>query len=274
MDGCFLKNITFALLLFLLPLPLFAEANTTAQTHKLEVLFNGELTAGKPATVTLIIRDIESGEAITLDNLQYHNKQRIHAWLIDPTFTNIQHIHPESTTTPYNFNFTFTPKISGSYIVWADISPLATQKQELLQGWIGTKDYAFNERIQSYTTAMNGYVFNLSFDVPPMVGQTSTVNLNVTDPQNKPVRWMVDDSARFGIAEYPSIVGFYDDNEHIITETQDISTRTSYDGYEGPDIKFKITPTQAGFVKTFVRIVINDKEMFIPFGIVIQNNNS
>lgn len=273
MGSCFLKCILFAFLL-LLPLPLFAAGSTTAPTNKLEVLYNGELTAGKPATVTLIIRNRESGEAITLDNLQFVNKQRIHVWLVDPTFTDIQHVHPESTTTPYNFNFTFTPKVSSNYMVWADITPYATKKQELLEGWIGGKDTAFIERIPSYTRTMNGYNFSLSFDTPPMVGHTSIVNLNIADSENKPVRWLPETATNpYGKSETYNIIGFYDDNMHVITAMEDTDTKTYIDAYDGPDIKFKITPTQAGFVKLFVYMTINGKVMFVPFGIVIQSNS-
>ncbi len=267
MVSYFLKNILFAFFL-LLPTTVYA-ADNAAITKTLEALTDGELTAGKPVTGTVIIRDIASGDAVTLDNLVSRNKQRIHLWLVDPTFTDIQHLHPETSITPYTFNFTFTPKITGSYMAWADITTYATNKQELLVGWLGEKDAAFIERIESHTKAMNGYNFTLSFDVPPQAGQTSVVNLNITDSQNNPVKWSMESIAKqYSSAEYFSLIGFYDDNIHTITAMQEIDPRLPL--FEGPDVKFKITPTQAGYVKMFAHMTIAGKEMFVPFGVMIQ----
>ncbi|MEK6746590.1 MAG: hypothetical protein AABY33_06125 [Pseudomonadota bacterium] len=268
MSGHFLKNILFTLFL-LLPTTVYA-ADNAAITKTLEALTDGELTAGKPVTGTIIIRDIASGDAVTLDSLISRNKRRIHLWLVDPTFTDIQHLHPETSITPYTFNFTFIPKITSSYMAWADITTHATNKQELLVGWLGEKDAAFIERIESHTKAMNGHNFTLSFDVPPQVGQTSIVNLNVTDHQKKPVKWSIEAMAKqYSPVEYFSLIGFYDDNTHAIAAMQETDTYF-YGPTYGPDVKFKITPTQAGYVKMFAHVTISGKEMFVPFGVMIQ----
>lgn len=269
MSGFFLKNILF-IILFLLPIPLFA-ANDPAQTKKLEILWNGELIAGNPVTGTIIIRDIASGEAITEDDLKINNKKRIHLLLIDSTFKDLQHVHPEPSTTPYAFNFTFTPKISGSYKAWVNITPYKTDKQELLSGWIGAKDFAFIERVESYKTVMNGYNFTLSSDVPLAVGQTSVININVTDSVNNPAKWSIESIAKpFAPEENFNIIGIYDDNEHAITSIQEATTDYSAYPFVGPDVKFKITPAQAGFVRIYAHMIIGGKEMYVPFGIVVQ----
>jgi hypothetical protein len=269
MSGFFLKKISF-LLLFLFPTSLFAAADI-APTKKLETLWNGELMAGNPVTGTIIIRDIASGEAITDEGLKANNKQKIHLLLIDSTFKDVQHVHPQPSTTPYAFNFTFTPKISGSYKAWVNITPYNTDKQELLSGWIGEKDSAFVERVESYKTVMNGYNFTLSSDVPLAVGQTSVVNINVTDSANNPVKWSIESiSKMYSADENFNIIGIYEDNEHALTAIQEINNNYIEYPFDGPDAKFKITPTQAGFVRIFAQMTIAGKEMFVPFGVVVQ----
>lgn len=263
-------NKILLICLFLFPLPILA-ANEEKPTTKLEVLWNGDFTAGRKISGTVIIRDIASGNALSDNDLRYNNKRKIHLLIVDPTLTDLQHIHPDSSTTPYAFNFSFTPKFSSGYKIWTDIIPSSTDKHEFLNGWIGDKERSFIERRVSYKTIMDGYSFVLSFNNPPVNGQISIANVNITDPENKPTKWPNDAVNKPYIsAEYINVVGFYEDNEHIFSAQQIIEQGSLFEQFAGPNVRFKIEPKQPGFVKMFMQITLNGKEMLVPFGFVVE----
>lgn len=272
MDNIFVKKILLiSLFLFASPLLAASDDNSNAKpTTSLEVLWDGKFIAGQPISGTIIIRDIKSGDVFSNDSLIFNNKRKIHLLIIDPTLKDHHHIHPEPAATPFAFNFTFTPKFSNSYRIWADITPVTTGKQELISGWIGDKESSFIERRVSNKASMNGYNFVLSFDKNPKNGQTSIANVYITDYDNKPVQWSAEPYKQYSTAEIANIIGFYDDNVHAIKASQILDPQYLIINSDGPDVKFKIEPKQSGFIKMFMQITLGGKEMFVPFAFYVE----
>lgn len=272
MDNIFIKKILL-ISLFLFASPLLAasdDSSDTKPTTSLEVLWDGKFIAGQPISGTIIIRDIKSGDVFSNDSLVLNNRRKIHLLVVDPTLKDFHHIHPVAAATPFAFNFTFTPKFSSSYRIWADIAPITTNKQELISGWIGDKESSFVERRVSDKTSMNGYNFVLSFDKTPKNGQTSIANVRITDYDNKPAQWSAEPYRQHSTAEITNIIGFYDDNAHVIKASQIINIEDTIKNVDGPDVKFKIEPKQSGFIKMFMQITLGGKEMFVPFAFYVE----
>jgi len=48
--------------------------------------------------------------------------------IADPTLTDYQHVHPEPTHAPGEWTFQFTPRFGGTYRIFADFTPVATNR--------------------------------------------------------------------------------------------------------------------------------------------------
>lgn len=69
---------------------------------------------------------------------------------------------------------------------------------------------------------------------------------------------------------FAHIFGFFDDRQtvvHIHSIGEEPSKATDKGG---PELQFHIMPKKAGFIKLFVQVSINGKELFLPFGIVVK----
>ncbi len=271
MDSIFQKILLISLCCFCFPVYADNEAPRKTPAIALESIWDGKPVAGHKMNVTIRLRDAETGNTLTPDNLQATGRYKIHLLVVDPTFTDFHHLHAEPSTTPYAFNFSFTPKISSSYKLLADITPASTGKEQFISGWIGDSDYSFVDRKVAYTTAKAGYIFNISFDAPPKAGIPVEININVTDSENKPATWQIQMPGwETRIVETNSIIGFYDDQKNVITATQFMEHRDPFQTTEGPDIKFNVQPPVAGYIKLFVQLNINNKDIIVPFSFFVS----
>jgi|CXWL01.1.fsa_nt_gi hypothetical protein len=243
----------------------------TKPTMKLELLWDNEPLAGRKISGTVRLRRISDGETVAKDALHPVQGQIVHLMLIDTSLTDYQHVHPQPSESPYAFNFTFSPKFNSSYKAWAYVTPLPARKEEILNGWVGEAESSFVDRRISYTASIEGYNFALSFDNPPKFNQKVTGKINIVDRDKKPVTWKIP-----APKEFANIIGFYDDNRHIVhiyptPGKSNVSPTTGlFDMKAGPDVEFNMTPPQAGFMKMFVQIILNGKEIIVPFAFNIE----
>jgi hypothetical protein len=83
--------------------------------------------AGDPIDATVMLRTA-SGKPIATEDLLVVHTKRLHLLISDPSLTDYQHIHPESTRVPGEWRFKFTPRASGAYRIFADFTPAATNR--------------------------------------------------------------------------------------------------------------------------------------------------
>ena len=99
-------------------------------------------TARSPVTLTVEPLSLTSGEAVELtlrlttstgkpiapvDLLVAHTR-KLHLMIVDPSVTDYQHLHPEPGETPGEWRVRFTPRLAGTYRVFADFTPAATAR--------------------------------------------------------------------------------------------------------------------------------------------------
>lgn len=80
---------------------------------------------GDPVDATVVLKTANGKPIATEDLLVVHTK-RLHLMIVDPTLTDYQHVHPEPTDAPGEWNFQFTPRAGGDYRIFADFTPEAT----------------------------------------------------------------------------------------------------------------------------------------------------
>ncbi|HVS52722.1 MAG TPA: hypothetical protein VHD62_10225 [Opitutaceae bacterium] len=91
------------------------------------------VTTGQPAvagreTHGVLTLRTASGKPIAPEDLLVAHTKKLHLMIVDPSVTDYQHVHPEPTRTPGEWAFSFSPRRSGTYRLFADFTPAATAR--------------------------------------------------------------------------------------------------------------------------------------------------
>ncbi len=81
--------------------------------------------ANEPAQYSLVLRTAK-GKPIEAPDLVLAHTKLLHLLIVDPTLTDYQHVHPEPGRQRGEWTFSFTPRLSGRYRVFADFTPAVT----------------------------------------------------------------------------------------------------------------------------------------------------
>lgn len=236
------------LLLFFFMNPVMASDFTlTAQAQP-------ALQENQSSAVTLFLQ--QKGSGVSEDKLKTVHTEKIHALIIDPTLTDYQHIHPKAGKKSGEYIFNFTPHTQNNYRIWLDITPVNGTQEYVIADLSGKNktNPAVVKKLNSQTQ-VDGYDFKLKFDQPLKVGGHVMGSVIITDKNGQVVTTLEP------IMEaYAHIVAFNEDYKTILH---------IHPMNEGQNIQFHIMPTEAGFIKLFVQVKINGKEIFAPFGVMV-----
>jgi hypothetical protein len=218
--------------------------------------------------VQIKLTSTEDGNPITLSALKEVHTQKIHLLIIDDSLQDYTHVHPTATNIPGVYQFEWQPKKQANYRVFADLFPLNTNTQEYaVADLIRVSDVKPKvNRTESFQSVVDDFIFKLSLDNKKLqAGKASMASINVTDQKGVPVKNLEPIMGTFA-----HIVGFSEDLKNVIhihpmgKEPSKISDRG------GPEFEFHIEPESAGFIKLFAQVKINGKELYVPFGMMIQ----
>ncbi len=233
---------------------------------KVNVVTPVTLEKGKPASITIRPVERATGKPLTNDRLKEVHTKKMHVLAVDHTLTDYQHLHPTPSNRPGEYKFAFTPRNHGAYRLWVDITPLDTDEQEYtvfdLQGIeSGTEEVV---RIVNNSVTVDGLTFQLAFDTPLKVG-TSSVGKVVISKDGKP------------FAQLEPVMGAF---AHVVAINKDRNTiahvhpmgkePSNQSDRGGPELQFHIEPTKQGFTKIFVQVRVNGKDIFAPFGVMVE----
>lgn len=83
--------------------------------------------AGARVDATLVLRTF-SGKPIAPEDLLVVHTRPIHLMIVDPSLEDYQHVHPEPGRRAGEWTFSFTPRFGGAYRIFADFTPVATNR--------------------------------------------------------------------------------------------------------------------------------------------------
>ncbi|PZP56517.1 MAG: hypothetical protein DI586_03475 [Micavibrio aeruginosavorus] len=242
------------------------EAVDARNTVKLALEPAAALEAGKTTQVTVKLNAATDGKPLTFDDLKEAHTKKLHLLVIDPSLSDYHHIHPVAGKNPGEYVFDFTPLKNDSYRVWADVIPVATDKQEYVQTDMGTpaKEKSGIDKSTNMTATVDGYTFTLALDGEPKAGAPVMGSVTVTKDgqpftQLEPV-----------MGAFAHVVGFTEDYNsvlHVHPMGQEPSSDTERGG---PKLEFHIEPEKPGFVKLFAQVRIGGKDIFAPFGVTVK----
>jgi hypothetical protein len=227
------------------------------------------LQPGQPLDAVLQLDSL--GRPVEITDLRLVHTEMIHLLIIDPSLTDYHHVHPQSTETPGEYRFSFTPLRSGPYRAWADVRPTLTGFQEYAMADIGpgAPVGASVKRVVNVRAETEGLRFELQLDAPAIkVAQPTRAKVRIFDALGQPFTALEPIMGAFA-----HVVGFADDYKSII-HTHPIARGplTSSDR-GGPELEFQLYATRAGFYRLFVQIQTGGKSVFAPFGLEVSAAN-
>ena len=237
-----------------------AEPTIKLTIHKTEVKDGKKL-------VQIKFSRIKDDKPVSLDDLKEVHTQRVHLLIVDDSLSDYHHIHPKALTEPGLYEFEWNPKTQGNYRIWADLFPVSSRTQEYVVAELVTgKPKSEIKPTTVLESTIEGYVFKLSFDNESLrVSKPATGKVTVADTQSNPVTELEPVMGAFA-----HIVGFSDDMQTIVHIHPSGKEPSKSTDRGGPELQFHIEPAKAGFIKLFVQVSINGKELFVPFGVSVK----
>lgn len=225
---------------------------------------DGKIAAGKTINIGLKLSRLADRGPVSFADLAVAHTKKLHLLIVDASLSDYHHIHPSEGATAGDYRFSFTPKTSGNYRIWADVVPVATGKQEYVRTDLGVPSPAKIDKTESTQTTVDGYVFTLKWNSAPKAGQRAMGTITVTK-----------DGAPFTKLEplmgaFAHIVAFPEDFESVlhVHPMGKEPERESERG--GPTLEFHLETGKPGFVKLFAQVRVGDRELYAPFGVAVK----
>lgn len=224
---------------------------------------------GKVKLVFIKITNIKTNQPIRLHDLSEVHTQKIHMLVIDDSLSDYRHIHPVATSEPGVYQFSWQPKKKeANYRIWADVVPSNSQQQEYLIADLLTAKDTFSTVVPELATQsfIDGYTFKLVFEPTQLeFGHELRGEIVIRDPHDRPVH-----NLEPVMGAYAHFVGFNADFKSVLHIHSLGKEPVSVADRGGPQLEFHVNPNQTGFIKLFAQVKIKGKEIFVPFGIVVN----
>jgi hypothetical protein len=239
-------------------------------TIKARVETDAPLQIGKEARSHLSLWGPE-GEPVTPDELAEVHTQRIHLLIIDDSFTDYHHEHPVPTNVAGRYDFSFTPRKPGTYLVWADVQPYLTGPQEYAMTVIPavTPQEPLRKTVDQLDTTVNGLHYAIRFQQPVKAGEAAMGTLHVTQT----------DGSGFNRLEpvmgaFAHLVGFHENHTNVLHIHPEMSQPPAPNDRGGPNLRFRLFAGMPGFFRLFVQIQRDGSQQFASFALNVAPGNT
>lgn len=219
----------------------------------------GLLAPNQPQRFTLVMTTA-SGKPIGPADLVVAHTKKLHLLVIDPTMNDYQHLHPEPGRKDGEWVFELTPARTGRYLVFADFTPAATGR-----GLYASAEFTVPGAVPRVIRQTNWdysagpYRFALSSLLTLRAGIPNGLKLAVARPDGRPVplapvmgafaHLVMFDEERTGFA-------------HLHPDQADLAQPPDP---VKPELTFKVTVPRAGRYVVWSQLLVEGREMFVPF---------
>lgn len=217
--------------------------------------------AGKPyeGTLTLTLAD---GKPATPEALQVVHTERLHLLVIDPTLSDYHHLHPKPGTKPGEYVLNFVPRRDGAYRLWADVTPVGGEHAYARADIGRYSTDATIDRSETREAQVDGLTFRLTLATPLSAGQATMATVEVSK-EGKPFA-----ALEPVMGAYAHGVGFSDDGQQLL-HVHPLGEEPTGDQRGGPTLQFHLLPAEPGFLKFFVQVRVDGRDVFAPFGLFV-----
>jgi hypothetical protein len=222
-----------------------------------------QLTAGEKNEVSLYIQDSKA-KPVDVSQFEVVHTKPVHLLIIEPGLKDYHHEHPTQKAKGM-YGFSFTPNTACGYRMWADVQLKGGHQHYYPVDIKGAEvcDVPIDKSV-NLETSSQGYDFKLALESDLTIGSAVLASLMISK-DGRPVDFLEPVMGAFA-----HMVGFYEDYESIahIHPMGKEPTEDSERG--GPSLRFHIEPEQAGYLKLFAQVQIDGKQVFVPFGLMIE----
>jgi len=235
-------------------------AVTTARSP-VTLTLRGDLPAmpGREARLTLALAT-STGKPVGPTDLFVQHTRKLHLLVVDPTLRDYQHIHPEPGEKAGEWTFAFTPRLAGTYRVFADFVPVPTRRSLYAGADLPVSgDVAVNTHVLSWDAEVEGYQFKLTPVAPVRAGKAAELAFTVTraDGGRVPMEPVMD--------AYAHLVAFDSGNSGFAhLHPKEVSLAPPPDATK-PRLTFQITIPNAGVYVIWAQVKLAGREVFAPF---------
>ena len=223
------------------------------------------LKKGVASELTLALKD-KDGKPVTIDTLEERHTRKIHLLVIDEALGDYHHLHPTPGKNG-TYTFSFTPATAHNYKVFADVKPVGGDAEMVPVALAGRDACSENciDKKSIYEAKTGDITAKLEFDQKSLkVGTPAKGDVLLTDAKGAPVK-----NLEPVMGAYAHIVGFYD-NFMTVAHMHPLGDEPKDAKERGASpVKFMLHPQRAGFLKLFVQIHRDGKDVFIPFGVTV-----
>lgn len=214
------------------------------------------------ATEFVLSLSTAGGKPIGPVDLLVAHTRKLHLMVVDPTLSDYQHVHPEPGARPGEWNFTLTPRLSGTYRVFADFTPVATAR-----GLYATADFEVpgevpvNMRVLNWTAERDGLRYELKPDADKIVaGRQTKLAFTITSLDGGPVKLEPVMDAYAHLVAFDEQRGGF---AHL--HPQGVDPTRPPENPLAPRLDFSLTIPKAGLYVIWAQVRIAGREHYTPF---------
>lgn len=208
--------------------------------------------------------DIKTGNPITENDLEIVHTKKLHLLVINPSLTEYYHLHPTSVK-PDEWEVDFPEGKTGRFRVWADITRKDTGEQEYIMTDAGLTTGTYKiDTTRNLNSTLGEYRFSIEFDKKLKAGEEAMATITVMK-NGRPFSGLEPVMGAFA-----HVVGFNEDYKTIM-HTHPLGEEPEKESDRGASpLQFHIEPKKFGFIKIFAQFRIDGKDIFVPFGIMVD----
>ncbi len=216
--------------------------------------------SGRDARYRLVLKT-STGKPVGPVDLLVSHTRKLHLLIADPTLRDYQHIHPEAGARPGEWTFAFTPRLAGTYRVFADFTPVATARSLYAVAELPVKgEVAVNTHGLSLEAVVEGYRFRLAPAVMPITArQVADLTFTVTRDDGGRVAMEPVMGAFAHLVAFDAALGGF---AHLHPKETDLSKPPDA---MRPALTFKITIPTGGRYVVWAQVKLAGREIFAPF---------
>ncbi len=239
--------------------PQFVAVTTARSPVTMSVRTDTPAATGRETRLTLTLAT-STGKPVGDRNLLVQHTRKLHLLVVDPTLRDYQHLHPEPDETEGEWTVAFTPRLAGTYRVFADFVPVPTGRSLYTGAELSVAGEVVSTPVVfSWDAEVDGYRFKLTPAAPLRAGQPADLVFTVLTPSNAPV------PLEPVMDAYAHLVAFDQANSGFAHLHPVEAALTPFADPTKPVLNFKITIPDAGVYVIWAQVKLAGREVFVPF---------
>jgi hypothetical protein len=208
-----------------------------------------------------------SGKPVGPADLLVAHTRKLHLLVVDPTLNDYQHVHPEPGRRDGEWVFTLAPQRAGTYRVFADFTPAATQR-----GLYASADFTVPGPVAKVTREPNttaqlaGFQFELVLPTALQAGKVADLKFRIESQGREKVPVPLQPV----MGAFAHLVAFDDARSgfaHLHPNETDLARPP--DALR-PELTFKVTIPAPGRYVIWAQVNLAGSELFVPFWVDVM----